>query len=150
MLRKIFQRKPKKINNPKKRYKYGIVSSLYGIITNLILFVAKLFVGIISGSIAVISDAINNLSDGVSAGVTLIGFKLSSKPADKDHPFGHARYEYISALIVAFLICIIGALLAKESIENIITPKETIVTWLLIVVMIVSVVIKISQYFINS
>ncbi len=148
MLEKLFIKNYKDTDNEQVRLKYGIVSSCYGIITNLILFAGKLLLGLISGSIAIISDAVNNLSDGISSGVTLVGFKLSSKPADSEHPFGHARYEYISALIVAFLICIVGVFLGKSSFDKILNPQTIHVNWVIIVVLAVSVLIKFSQYLI--
>ena len=146
MLEKLFIKNYKNAEDPAIRLKYGIVSSLYGIITNILLFASKLVVGFLSGSIAIISDAVNNLSDGISAAITLIGFKLSSKPADSDHPFGHARFEYISALIVAFIICIVGVFLGKSSIDKIISPAATSVSWLVIVILSVSVIVKFSQF----
>ena len=148
MLAKLFIKNYKDTNNPQVRIKYGFVGGLYGIITNILLFAGKLIVGFLSGSIAIISDAINNLSDGISAAITLIGFKLSSKPADDDHPFGHARFEHISALIVAFIICIVGVFLGKTSIDKIIKPASTVVSWLVVVVLSVSIVVKLSQYFV--
>ena len=146
MLAKLFIKDYKNTEDSTVRLRYGVVSSLYGIITNILLFGGKLIVGFLSGSIAVISDAINNLSDGISATITLIGFKLSSKPADSDHPFGHARFEYISALIIAFIICIVGVFLGKSSIDKIITPVKTNVSWLVIIVLAISVIVKLSQY----
>jgi len=146
MLAKLFIKDYKNTEDSTVRLRYGVVSSLYGIITNILLFGGKLIVGFLSGSIAIISDAINNLSDGISATITLIGFKLSSKPADSDHPFGHARFEYISALIVAFIICIVGVFLGKSSIDKIITPVKTNVSWLVIIVLAISVIVKLSQY----
>ena len=146
MLAKLFIKDYKNTEDSTVRLRYGVVSSLYGIITNILLFGGKLIVGFLSGSIAIISDAINNLSDGISATITLIGFKLSSKPADSDHPFGHARFEYISALIVAFIICIVGVFLGKSSIDKIITPVKTNVSWLVVIVLAISVIVKLSQY----
>lgn len=146
MLAKLFIKDYKNTEDSTVRLRYGVVSSLYGIITNILLFGGKLIVGFLSGSIAIISDAINNLSDGISAIITLIGFKLSSKPADSDHPFGHARFEYISALIVAFIICIVGVFLGKSSIDKIITPVKTNVSWLVIIILAISIIVKLSQY----
>ncbi len=146
MLRKLFIKNYKDTQNSQVRLKYGVVSSCYGIITNLILFVAKILVGFMSGSVAIISDALNNLSDGIASGVALVGFKLSNKPADSEHPFGHARYEYISAFIISFLICMIGVVLGKTSIDKIINPKQTEVGLLVIIVLSVSILIKLSQY----
>lgn len=146
MLRKKIITNYSSTKNSNKRLKYGIATSLYGIITNLILFVSKLIVGFISGSVAIISDAINNLSDGISSFVTLFGFKLSSKPADEEHPFGHARYEYISAFLVALIICVLGVVSCISSFNKILNPSTTSVTWVVILILSISVCIKFSQF----
>lgn len=146
MLKSLFSKNHKFSNSPKARTRYGIFAGIYGIITNFALCAATFTVGLISGSIALMSEAINVLSDGISSGVTLLGFKVSSKPADKEHPFGYARFEYISALIISFIICIIGAVLCKTSFDKIIHPEEVVVSWAMIIVLGVSVVVKISQY----
>ena len=146
MLKSLFSKNHRISNSPKARARYGILASVYGIVTNLVLCAATFIVGLISGSIALMSEAINVLSDGISSGVTLLGFKVSSKPADKEHPFGYARFEYVSALIISFIICIIGAVLCKTSFDKIIHPEEVVVSWAMIIVLVVSVVVKISQY----
>ena len=148
MLKSLFSKNHKFSTSPKARTKYGIFASTYGIVTNLVLCVATFSVGLISGSVALMSEAVNVLSDGISSGVTLLGFKVSSKPADKRHPFGYARFEYVSALIISFIICIIGAVLCKSSFDKIIKPEEIIVSWAMLIVLAVSVVVKISQYLI--
>lgn len=148
MFKSLFLKNRHISNSPKARIKYGIFASLYGIITNLFLCIATFTVGLISGSVALMSEAINVFSDTISSGVTLIGFKISSKPADKEHPFGYARFEYISALIISFIICIIGTMLCKSSFEKIIKPEEINVSFLMLFVLVVSVFVKISQYFI--
>ena len=144
----LFKKNQKVINNQKERTRCGFFASIYGLLTNLILFAVKIFIGVLSGSVALISDAINSLSDGISAVITLIGFKVSNKPADKEHPFGYARFEYVSALIVAFIICIIGVFLCKTSFDKILNPQQIVVSWLIIIFLIVSILIKISQIFI--
>ena len=146
MLRKKFITRYSNAKQSKARLKYGTFTSLYGILTNIILFAGKLIVGFISGSIAIISDALNNFSDGVSSAVTLVGFKLSSKPADDEHPFGHARYEYISAFLVALIVCVLGIVSLISSINKIFNPSKTDVTWVVLAVLIVSVIIKLSQF----
>ena len=148
MLKSLFSKNHRIPNTPKARVKYGIFASLYGIISNTLLCVATFAIGLISGSIALMSEAINVLSDAISSGITLLGFKVSSKPADKEHPFGYARFEYVSALIISFIICFIGALLCKSSFDKIITPEHIDVSWIMLLVLSVSVVVKISQYFI--
>ncbi len=128
-----------------KRIKYGMTAGILGIISNAILCGAKLIVGFIGNSITIIADAVNNLSDAMSSVITVFGFRISARPADKEHPFGHHRYEQISALIVAILVLAIGVLLGKSSIEKIITPEETAVTTLTYIVLAVAIALKIGQ-----
>lgn len=127
------------------RFRYGIVAGIFGIISNVILCVFKILVGVFSGSVAIVADAINNLSDAASSVVTVFGFKLSNRPADREHPFGHARYEYIAAFIIAFAVVLIGVLLLKQSIEKIITPESVNISAYTYVVLAVSIVLKILQ-----
>lgn len=110
------------IKNPKVRNAYGTLGGIVGIIINFILFLIKFFVGMLVGSIAISADAFNNLSDAGSSVITIIGFKMASKPADAEHPFGHGRIEYLSALIVAFLVMLVGVQFIKSSIERILNP----------------------------
>jgi len=124
IIRKLFIKDYENTKDPTVRYKHGLVAGIFGIISNVILCVFKLIVGIIGHSITIIADAVNNLSDAGSSAVTVLGFKLSSLPPDNEHPFGHARYEYVSGLIVSIIILVIGALLMKSSIEKCITPEE--------------------------
>ena len=96
------------MENTKDRLSKGKTCGIVGICANVALFIIKVTIGIISGSIAVIADAINNLSDFLTSVITLVGFRLSSRPADKEHPYGHARIEYVSSMIVSFFILLIG------------------------------------------
>lgn len=128
-----------------KRVKYGMTAGILGIVSNVVLCAAKLIVGFIGNSITIIADAVNNLSDAASSVITVFGFRISARPADKEHPFGHHRYEQISALIVAIIVLAIGVLLGKSSIEKIITPEETTVTALTYVVLSVAIVLKLAQ-----
>lgn len=123
----------------------GSSRGFFGIISNVILCVFKILVGVFSGSVAIVADAINNLSDAASSVVTVFGFKLSNRPADREHPFGHARYEYIAAFIIAFAVVLIGVLLLKQSIEKIITPESVNISAYTYVVLAVSIVLKILQ-----
>ena len=123
-LRKLFIKDYQDTQNPTVRFRYGLVAGIFGIISNALLCVFKLIVGIIGNSITIIADAINNHSDAGSSVVTLVGFKLSATPPDKDHPFGHARYEYITSLLVSVTVLFIGILLLKSSIEKCISPEE--------------------------
>lgn len=104
------------------RDSYGFLASIVGILTNSLLFIIKLFVGIITKSISVTADAFNNLSDATSSLITMLGFKLASKPADKEHPFGHGRLEYLSGLVVSFMVIIVGFEFIKSSYQRITNP----------------------------
>lgn len=115
-------------NNPTDpivREKYGVFSSIVGIVTNLILAAIKLIAGILSSSIAIIADALNNLSDAGSSIISFVSFKIAAKPADKEHPFGHARIEYVSSMIVSFLILIVGFELMTSSVSGLINQSVT-------------------------
>jgi cation diffusion facilitator family transporter len=120
----------KNTQNEKVRESYGYLAGIIGIIVNALLFAVKLSIGLISGSIAVTADAFNNLSDAASSVITIAGFKLASKPADLEHPFGHGRIEYISALIVSFMVMMVGFQFIKSSFDRIMNP--TAVTFELI------------------
>lgn len=145
--RKLLVKDYEKTDDPKVRARYGLSAGIVGIISNALLCVFKLVVGFIGHSITLVADAINNLSDAGSSVVTLIGFKLSGMPADKDHPFGHARYEYITELIVAMVILFIGIVLLKSSIEKCITPENVSVTVFTYIVIAVAIVMKLLQMF---
>ena len=136
-------------NDPKTRARAGKLSGTVGLLCNILLFGAKLAVGLITGSVSVTADAMNNLSDAVSSVVTLIGFKLAEKPADADHPYGHARYEYLSGLAVAALIVVIGVELGKSSIVKIIAPTPVEFSLPLAAVLAVAVALKLGLYFFN-
>ena len=149
ILIKLFVKDSENVKDPKVRGVYGTLAGIVGIICNIILCAGKMFVGIISGSVSITADALNNLTDATSSIVTLIGFQLAKKPADEDHPFGHARFEYLSGLAVAAMILIIGFQLAKSSIEKIINPTDVNFTKALGVVMIISILGKFWLYLFN-
>ncbi len=138
----IFIKDYKNTEDTKVRESYGKFAGMVCIIINLLLFSAKLLVGTISGSIAICADAFNNLTDASSGVITLVGFKLSNKPADKDHPYGHARYEYIAALAVATITMVVGIELLVSSFKKIFTPSLVIMDNLTIVVLVVSILLK--------
>lgn len=115
LLTKLFIKNSDKISDPLVRKSYGTLSSVVGIIVNFLLAGIKIFAGVVSGSVAIIADAFNNLSDSGTSVITLISFKLSSKPADKEHPYGHARLEYIASMVVSFIILLVGAELLIDS-----------------------------------
>lgn len=144
-LRKLFIKDYQDTQNPTVRFRYGLVAGIFGIISNAFLCVFKLIVGIIGNSITIIADAINNLSDAGSSVVTLVGFKLSATPPDKDHPFGHARYEYITSLLVSVTVLFIGILLLKSSIEKCISPEEVSVNAYTYIVLGAAIVMKLVQ-----
>ena len=130
------------VNEQRVRESYGITASITGIILNTLLSIGKILTGIIFNSISVTADGVNNLSDGASSVITLIGFKISSKPADKDHPFGHARMEYLTGLMLGIAVILVGVELIKSSFDKIMNPTKTIFSIEMIVVLIVSVLIK--------
>lgn len=130
------------ITNQKVRQRYGMVSGLVGIVCNIILFFVKFFAGIITASISISADAFNNLSDAGSSIVTLIGFKMSGKPADTDHPYGHGRIEYLTGLIVSFAIILMGYELFKSSVDKILHPKEIEFNIISIVILGASILVK--------
>lgn len=125
----------------------GRMSGVVGVVCNLLLAAAKLLAGILSGSVAITADALNNLSDATSSIVTFVGFKLAERPADADHPYGHARYEYISALVVAGLILVIGVELAQSSFQKILNPEPTEFSVVMAVILVASVLVKLWMYF---
>ncbi len=131
------------------RSAYGKLAGIVGIVCNIILFIAKLVAGTLFGSVSVTADAVNNLSDASSSIVTLIGFKLGEKPADKGHPFGHARLEYLSGLAVAVIILVIGVELVKTSIEKILHPDKVEFTVLTAVILILSIAVKLWMSMFN-
>ena len=130
------------VDNPAVRGRYGLLSSAVGICCNLLLFLGKLMIGLLSGSVSIMADSVNNLSDAASSVVTLIGFRVSGKPADADHPFGHARAEYIGGLVVAFMILLIGIEFFKTSLERILHPQSLEVSMLTVTVLILSIAVK--------
>lgn len=130
------------VKNKEVRERFGYLGGFIGILVNLFLFIIKLSVGLLSNSIAVIADAFNNLSDVGSSVITIFGFKLSSKPADKEHPFGHGRIEYISALIVAFLVMLVGFQFILSSIDRIKNPTTITFAWMPFILILVSILFK--------
>lgn len=132
------------------RAKYGNLGSFVGILCNLLLCVFKITIGSITGSISITADGLNNLSDMGSSVITMVGFKLSNKPADSDHPFGHGRMEYMSAFIVAVLILLVGFELLKSSVSALITnaPAPTYSIWA-IIILIVSILVKLWLFVFN-
>ncbi|MBE7084002.1 MAG: cation transporter [Clostridiales bacterium] len=137
------------MSEQKSRAQIGKMAGLIGIIANVILASGKLVIGVLSASMSIIADAINNFTDGISSVVALIGFKLSQKPADADHPFGHARFEYVSSLIVSIIVMFIGFELAKSSIEKIFNPEAINFSVLTLIILLISIVGKLALCFFN-
>ena len=131
--------------NPEVREAYGKLSGAVGIVSNLILSALKVTAGLVFGSIAIVADGINNISDAGSSIITLIGFKLAGLPEDKNHPYGHARYEYITGLVVSFVIILLGFQLLKESVIKIIHPDPISFSLLTAILLVIAILIKIWQ-----
>ena len=147
---RTFVKNYKDVENHHVREAYGKLAGIVGIISNIILFIIKFTVGILFKSISVTADAVNNLSDAGSSIITLIGFKLSGKPADAKHPYGHARMEYITGLVVSFIIILLGVELTKNSFDKVLHPEESVFSYLTIFVLIISVLMKLWQGMFNK
>lgn len=145
LILRIFVRDHKNTEDPAVRDKCGRVAGAVGIVTNFLLFLMKIIVGTVFHSVSVTADAVNNLTDSGSSVVTLIGFKMASKPADEKHPFGHARIEYLSGVIVSFIVIFLGLQLGMSSIEKNITPEENALTPVALVVLVISILAKLWQ-----
>lgn len=145
LILRIFVRDHKNTEDPAVRDKCGRVAGAVGIVTNFLLFLMKIIVGTVFHSVSVTADAVNNLTDSGSSVVTLIGFKMASKPADEKHPFGHARIEYLSGVIVSFIVIFLGLQLGMSSIEKILTPEENALTPVALVVLVISILAKLWQ-----
>ena len=125
LLVRLFIKDRDNTRDPKVRTAYGMLGSVTGIVCNLLLFAAKLIIGSLSGNIAVTADAFNNLSDIASSAISFLGFKLGKKPADAQHPFGHGRFEYLSALFISLLIMVLAVQLGISSFGKILEPEKT-------------------------
>lgn len=147
---KTFIKNSENTENPKIRQKYGTLSSIVGIICNVLLFLIKYAMGTLSHSISIVSDAFNNLSDCAGCLVTLLGYKMASKPADKNHPFGHGRMEYLTYLIIAALIIFVGIELLKNSVEKIINPVEIRFSFAVLFSLVFSIAVKLWMAVFNA
>ena len=143
LLVRLFVKNNEDVCNPRVRMAYGVLTSIVGIVCNVLLFAVKLIVGMMIGSVAVMADAFNNLSDAASSIISFVGVKLSNRPADAEHPFGHGRYEYIAALVVAFLVFMVGINCIESGIDKIIHPEGVSFSLPLIIILICSVGIKV-------
>ena len=142
LLIKLFIRDANNIKSPQVRARYGTLSGCVGIAVNILLTVIKFIIGSMTGSIAITGDALNNLSDAGSSAISLLGFKLSSKPADEEHPYGHGRLEYVCGMGVGAIIMFMGYELIKSSIQKIITPEKTVFSWVAVAVLAISILGK--------
>lgn len=147
LLARLFVKDYGQTDRPTVRAGYGKLAGAVGIVTNILLFGFKLLAGILSGSVAIIADSVNNLSDSCSSIITIVGFKMAEKPADKEHPYGHARSEYVSGLIVSIIIVTIGVQLGISSVEKTITPSGVSFSWLTITILVLSILVKFWQSF---
>ena len=146
---KRFVKNHEKTGDNDVRQAYGYLGGVVGIFANILLFAGKLIVGLTINSIAVMADAINNLSDAAASIITLVGFKVTNKPPDREHPFGHGRIEYISAMIVSFLVIIVGFEFIKSSVERIMNPKIVEFDWITAALLCLSIVVKLWLSFFN-
>lgn len=149
LLSRLFIRNREDESSPAVRRAYGILCGAVGVFLNILLFAGKLFAGRLSGSIAITADAFNNLSDAGSSVVTLLGFELGGQKADREHPFGHGRFEYLSGLAVAMLIILMGFELAKSSVEKILHPAEVRFDGWVAAILCVSIAVKLYMFLYN-
>lgn len=146
---RIFIKDRERVQDEKVRMAYGVLASIVGICCNLLLFTVKLTGGLLMGSISVMADAFNNLSDAASSIISFVGVKLAGRPADAAHPFGHGRYEYIAALIVAFLVLEVGFSCLKSSVEKVLHPERIHFDWVIVVLLAFSIFVKVWMAFFN-
>ncbi|HWT26999.1 MAG TPA: cation diffusion facilitator family transporter, partial [Mobilitalea sp.] len=149
LLVKLFVKNNDRVENQAVRTSYGILSSIVGMVCNIILFSTKLTVGLLINSISVMADAFNNLSDAASSVISFIGVKLAQRPADKEHPFGHGRFEYIAALAVAFLVLQVGFSLFQSSLSKVIHPEMVVFNPILVGILCLSVLMKVWMALFN-
>lgn len=149
LLCKWFIKNHTQTSNPDVRRKHGTLVSTVGIILNLLLCAGKLAAGFLTGAVSMTADAVNNLSDAGSQIISFISFKLSAKPADRDHPFGHARIEYVASMAISFLILLIGFELFKSSVTKIFHPEETVFSMVSAIILAVSILVKVWLYLFN-
>ena len=149
LLVKAFISRPDDWEDPEIRQRYGLLTGGVGIALNLLLSLGKFLAGVLTGSIAITADAFNNLSDAGSSVVTLVGFQMAAKKADDAHPFGHGRMEYISGLIVAGAILLVGVELAKSSVEKILHPEDIALSWVSVGILCAAILVKLWMFYFN-
>lgn len=149
LLCKMFIKKRDDTSSPEVRRAYGTLVSAVGILLNLLLAIGKYTVGLLFGVISIQADAVNNFSDAGSQIISLISFKIAAKPPDREHPFGHARIEYVASMIVSFIVLMIGWQLLGDSFNKIFNPELTVFSWISVVVLAVSIIVKLWLFFFN-
>lgn len=149
LLGRILIRETGEYQKPQIRRMYGVLCSIVGVFLNILLFVFKLYAGIVTGSMAIMADGFNNFTDAGSSVVTLIGFKFAGMKPDREHPFGHGRFEYVSGLIVSILIILVGFELARSSVEKIWNPEPVETGRAAVVILAVSIAVKLYMAFYN-
>ena len=142
LLLRLFVKDYRNTEDPAVRARYGKLAGIVGIVCNVLLSAGKLLAGTLSGAVSITADGLNNLSDAASSLVTLLGFRLAERPADEEHPFGHARMEYLSGLFVSVLILLVGAELARSSFEKILHPEPVAFSALSFAVLGASILVK--------
>ena len=150
LLIKLFVKDSKNTSDPAVRKRYGYLGAFTGIVLNILLFLGKLIAGILSGGISVIADAFNNLSDAGSSIMTFVGFKMAGMPADSEHPYGHGRMEYVSGIIISFIIMMMGFELGKSSVEIIFSPEKSEFSILAVSVLGASLLVKLWMALFNT
>ena len=149
LLIRIFVKDHENTDDPRVRERYGKFAGVVGIVSNLILCIMKILIGLVSRSIAIIADGINNLADASSSIITLVGFKLASQPEEEDHPYGHARIEYLTGLFISIVIIVIGLQLLRTSIDKILHPDPLEFSCLTIIILVAAILIKLWQSLFN-
>ena len=149
LLTRLFIRNRDAVQDPAVRRAYGVMTGAVGIVANILLAALKLLAGALSGSIPITADAVNNLSDAGSQLISLISFRISAKPADRDHPFGHARIEYVASMIVSFLVLLVGVELLRSSVRKIRAPEPIDFRPVVLIILLVSVAVKLWLFFFN-
>ena len=150
LLIKLFVKDSENTSDPAVRKRYGYLGAFTGIVLNILLFLGKLIAGILSGGISVIADAFNNLSDAGSSIMTFVGFKMAGMPADSEHPYGHGRMEYVSGIIISFIIMMMGFELGKSSVEKISSPEKSEFSILAVSVLGASLLVKLWMALFNT
>ncbi|AOF48803.1 cation diffusion facilitator family transporter [Tetragenococcus halophilus] len=145
MLEHFVEKMIKNKNKEEQRTKVGQIAGVVGLVSNIVLFLGKFSIGFIANSVSIMADAINSLSDMISSILTLVGFKVAAKPADKEHPYGHERFEYISGLAVSFIIMLVGVQFLQSSFNKILDPESITFSVLIFIVLLASIIIKIWQ-----